>query len=79
MLSLPFGAVASMSDVLDAVGDIIKHLVGGGSGEGAIAFADSWVGQFLSVITSSNGLFFIAFILSLCLFGLHVLKSLMNR
>lgn len=69
----------SLSDILTAIGEIIKHLVGGGTGEGAITFANSWVGSFLATLTTSNGLLLISFILSICLFGLHVLKSLMNR
>ena len=71
----------SLSDILTAIGDIIAHLVGGtpSGSSTAITFANSWVGSFLSTITTSNGWFFIAFGLSICLFGLHVLKSLMNR
>ena len=71
----------SLSDILTAIGDIIAHLVGGtpSGATSAISFSNSWVGSFLATITTSNGWFFIAFGLSICLFGLHVLKSLMNR
>ena len=78
LTSTPVGA--TMSDVLTAIHDIIAHLVGGTpSGGSAITFANSWVGQFLSTIVSDNGLFFIPFVLGLCLFGIHVLLSLMRR
>ena len=75
----------SLSDILAAVQMIIAHLVGGtvpavGSGTATtITFAESWVGSFLSTLTTANGLLLISFILSITLFGLHVLKSLMNR
>lgn len=75
----------SLSDILAAVHMIIAHLVGGtftASGASAattITFAESWVGSFLATLTTANGLLLISFILSICLFGLHVLKSLMNR
>lgn len=69
----------SLADILTAIGTIIAHLVGGTVGETTISFSQSWVGSFLATITTANGWFFIAFGLSICLFGLHVLKSLMNR
>lgn len=73
----------SMGDILSAIHTIIVHLVGGTAGSGSdavtITFANSWVGSFLSVITPENGLFFIPFVLGLCLFGIHVLLSLMRR
>lgn len=72
----------NLNSILTAIGDIIAHLVGGtpsGTNATAIEFSQSWVGRFLSTITTDNGFFFIAFGLSLCLMGLHVLKSLMNR
>lgn len=77
------GTPATIQQILAAISDIIAYLVGGTVGSGndavSITFANSWVGSFLSTLTSSNGLLFIAFILSISLFGLHVLKSLMNR
>lgn len=69
----------SMADILTAIHTIIVHLVGGTAGTETITFANSWVGSFLSVITPENGLFFIPFVLGLCLFGIHVLLSLMRR
>lgn len=73
----------SLSDILSAIQLIIAHLVGGSAGSGAdavtITFAQSWVGSFLSTLTTANGLLLISFILSIALFGIHVLKSLMNR
>lgn len=75
----------SLADILSAISIIIAHLVGGSyTAAGAstattITFAESWVGSFLSTLTTANGLLLISFILSICLFGLHVLKSLMNR
>lgn len=75
----------SLSDVLAAVQMIIAHLVGGTytpSGASAavtVDFSASWVGSFLSVFTTEHGLLIISLILSFCLFGIHVLKSLMNR
>lgn len=75
--------IITLSDLLSAIQLIIVHLVGGtaGSGDSAvtITFANSWVGSFLNTLTTANGLLLISFILSICLFGLHVLKSLMNR
>lgn len=70
---------ATMADVLEAIHLIIVHLVGGTAGSTTIAFSNSWVGSFLSVIVSDNGLFFIPFVLGLALFGIHVLLSLMRR
>lgn len=70
---------ATMADVLEAIHLIIVHLVGGTAGSTTISFANSWVGTFLSTIVSDNGLFFIPFVLGLCLFGIHVLLSLMRR
>lgn len=73
----------SLSDILSAIQLIIAHLVGGSVGSGAdavtITFAQSWVGSFLATLTTANGLLLISFILSIALFGIHVLKSLMNR
>lgn len=73
----------SLSDILAAIQLIIAHLVGGSVGTGGdavtITFAQSWVGSFLSTLTTANGLLLISFILSIALFGIHVLKSLMNR
>lgn len=70
---------ATMADVLEAIHTIIVHLVGGTAGTTTIEFRNSWVGTFLSTIVSDNGLFFIPFVLSLCLFGIHVLLSLMRK
>lgn len=70
---------ATMAQVLEAIHLIIVHLVGGTAGTTTVEFANSWVGSFLSVIVSENGLFFIPFVLSLCLFGIHVLLSLMRK
>ena len=74
----------SLSDILSAVQMIIANLVGGtytpaGGTAVTITFANSWVGSFLSVFTENNGLLLIGLILSFTLFGIHVLKSLMNR
>ena len=78
-----FLAAATLDEVMSAIGTIIAHLVGGTAGSGSaattISFADSWVGSFLGTITSSNGLFFLGVVLSFCLFGIHVLRSLMGR
>lgn len=72
----------SLADVLSSVGDVIAYLVGGTIGSGSeittITFANSWCGQFLDAV-SDNALFFIPVILGFTLFGIHVLKSLMNR
>lgn len=73
----------SLSDVLGAVTDIIAYLVGGTIGSGStattITFANSFVGKFLALFTTSNGLLLIPVILAFTLFGIHVLKSLMGR
>lgn len=75
----------SLSDILSAVQMIIANLVGGsytpagGSSAVTVTFANSWVGSFLSVFTTENGLLLISLILGFTLFGIHVLKSLMNR
>lgn len=74
----------SLADILVAIQMIIAHLVGGSytpSGGSAVTidFSASWVGSFLSVFTTANGLLLISLILSFTLFGIHVLKSLMNR
>lgn len=74
--------MVSLNEILTAIHDIICHLVGGtpsGTGATAITFANSWVGSFLSTIVPDNGLIFIPFVLGLCLFGIHVLLSLMRR
>lgn len=84
-MNVPFLAALTLDGVLSAIQMIIAHVVGGSytpagaSAATTITFADSWVGMFLDTITSTNGLLLISFILSICLFGLHVLKSLMNR
>lgn len=84
-MGVPVLAAATLESILSAIGMIIAHLVGGtytpagASAATTITFAESWVGSFLETLTSSNGLLLISFILSICLFGLHVLKSLMNR
>lgn len=75
----------SLSSVLSVIQMIIAHLVGGsytptgGSSATTITFANSWVGSFLSVFTEDNGLLLIGLVLAFTLFGIHVLKSLMNR
>lgn len=74
----------SLSDILAAVQMIIANLVGGtytpaGGTATTITFAQSWVGSFLSVFSTENGLLLISLILGFTLFGIHVLKSLMNR
>lgn len=75
----------TLDSVLSAIQMIIAHLVGGtftatgASAATTITFSESWVGSFLSVFTTSNGLLLIPVILAFTLFGIHVLKSLMNR
>lgn len=73
----------SLSEILSAIQLIIVHLIGGTAGSGSdvvtITFANSWVGSFLGTITTEHGLFLIGAILSFTLFGIHVLRSLMNR
>ena len=46
---------APIADVMSGITTVIQNLVGGGN----VAFADSWVGSFLSSLVSSNGLLFI--------------------
>lgn len=74
----------SLDSILTAIQMIIVHLVGGtytpsGGTAVTITFANSWVGSFLSVFSTENGLLLISLILGFTLFGIHVLKSLMNR
>lgn len=74
-----------LTGILEAIHQVIVHLVGGSytptgaSAAVTVAFANSWVGSFLATITPENGLFFIGAILAFTLFGIHVLKSLMGR
>lgn len=56
----------ALSDILTQVGSAITSVI-------------SWMGSFLSAITTTNGLLLISFILSFTLFGIHVMKSLMGR
>lgn len=75
----------SISEVMSTIQMIIAHLVGGkftaagASTATTIPFDESWVGSFLGVFTTENGLFLIAILLGFCLFGIHLVKSLMNR
>lgn len=67
MLSfLEAAAPMSLQEVVTAVGTVITSVV-------------SWMGSFLSAITTTNGLLLISFILSFSLFGIHIMKSLMGR
>lgn len=56
----------SLSEVLSAVSTTIGSVI-------------DWAESFLGTITTSNGLILVPVILSFTLFGVHVLKSLMNR
>lgn len=56
----------ALSDVVSEVGSIINGVI-------------SWMTSFLSAITTTNGIIFLTFALSFCLFGIHVMKSLMGR
>lgn len=56
----------TLQQVVEAVTSVISGVV-------------SWMGSFLSAITATNGLLLISFVLSLSLFGIHIMKSLMGR
>lgn len=56
----------SLAELLTAIGTVITSVVG-------------WMGDFLAVFTTTNGLLLLTMILSFTLFGIHVLKSLMGR
>lgn len=54
-----------MSDILDDVTDVVTK-------------STSWVSSFVNTITS-NPLILLVVIMSLALFGIHIMKSLMSR
>lgn len=71
-----------MSNLFDLVGTLLRHLVGGGSGEGSVTFANSWVGQIANAIvndadsSSGTGVIAIFFVFSLLMSGFKIVHSL---
>ena len=68
----------TITQILTAIGDVVAHLVGGTtSAESTITFANSWVGQFATAITS-NPILLLAFIVPMVFLGLNAVRKLLN-
>lgn len=72
-----------MSNLFNLVSTLLDHLVGnGGSGEGAITFADSWVGRIANTIindanaSTGTGVIAIFFVFSLIASGFKMVHQL---
>lgn len=71
----------TITQILAAIGDVVAHLVGGTVGSGSdavtITFANSWVGQFATAITS-NPILLLAFIIPMVFLGISAVRKLLN-
>lgn len=71
-----------MSDLFSLVGTLLDHLVGGGTGDNAVTFANSWVGRIAhSIVSDANastgtGIIAIFFVFSLLMAGFKIVHSL---
>lgn len=70
--------MTSLATFMDTIKDILIQIIGGGTGDSAVTFAESWVGTVLSTITSTP-FFYVPVLASLGLFAIHWLRSLMGR